>query len=148
MQLIPHSHLKGFPISARPNSAKIQFDGSLSPSFFRALQSSTLSSDRNGHIDVLSRPSFSSSVGGANYGGQFVNAAFDGNENSVVVIDADDGMENGNVIFKSGSVTAANGRVERSSSGSPSVVGGGSEDGGGKVIFGLREDESVCANWW
>ena len=50
-------------------------------------------------------------------------------------------MENGNVIIKSGSVTAANGRVERaaSSSGSPSVLGGGSEDGG-KVIFGLRDD--------
>ena len=57
-------------------------------------------------------------------------------------------MENGNVIIKSGSVTAANGRVERSLSGSPSVVpgGGGSEDGE-RIIFGLR-DEFFIANSW
>merc|ERR1719188_1010003 len=46
------------------------------------------------------------------------------------------GMENGNVIIKSGSVTAANGTVERSAGASPvNHLDGGKEDG--SVMFGL-----------
>ena len=146
MQFSPHFrdlNLR-FSIRHRPNFAKIQFiDGSLSSSFPAQSSNPTPappSSDhnRNGHPF---------SVGGGGGHGDFVNVAFDGNENSVVVIDAaaaaanDVGMENGNVIIKSGSVTAANGKVERSA-GSPAAVAGG-EDGGVQAIFGLREE---CAN--
>merc|ERR1719188_389166 len=79
----------------------------------------------------------------------FVNVAFDSNENSIVIDVADGadatpaaispasgGMENGNVIIKSGSVTAANGKVERSAGASPvNHLDGGKEDG--SVMFGL-----------
>ena len=48
-------------------------------------------------------------------------------------------MENGNVIIKSGSVTAANGKVERSAGASPVNHLNDAEDGG-RVMFGLRNE--------
>ena len=142
---------------AAPNFAKIQFDGSPSPLFFlsraRCLQSSTPAPPSSDHHsrNAGHAGGHPFSVGGGGDSGQFVNVAFDGNENSVVVINSATttsvGMENGNVIIKSGSVTAANGRVERSLSGSPSVPGGGGSEDGERIIFGLR-DEFFIANSW
>ena len=48
-------------------------------------------------------------------------------------------MENGNVIIKSGSVSVANGKIERASTGSSSVLGGGGSEDGEQMIFGFRE---------
>ena len=43
------------------------------------------------------------------------------------------------MIIKSGSVSTANGKIERASTGSPSVLGGGGSEDGGRLIFGFRE---------
>ena len=43
------------------------------------------------------------------------------------------------MIIKSRSVSSANGKIERASTGTPSVLGGGGSEDGGRMIFGFRE---------